>query len=43
MRDRPHNQAMSEQLHVDPAYAAELLAEVPREGSLQSWLFRYNS
>ena len=34
MRDRPHTDAMSEQLRADPAYAAELLADVLREGSL---------
>lgn len=33
MRDRPHSEAMSEQLRADPAYAAELLADVLREGS----------
>lgn len=34
MRDRSHSEAMSELLSADPAYAAELLAEVLREGSL---------
>jgi len=33
MRDRPHSEAMSEQLSADPIYAAELLADVLREGS----------
>ena len=33
MRDRPHSEAMSEQLRADPAYAAELLADVLREGN----------
>lgn len=33
MRDRPHSEAMSEQLRADPEYAAELLADVLREGS----------
>lgn len=32
MKDRPHSEAMSEQLRADPAYAAELLADVLREG-----------
>lgn len=33
MRDRPHSEAMPEQLRADPAYAAELLADVLRVGS----------
>ena len=33
MKDRPHSEAMSEQLRADPAYAAELLADVLREGN----------
>lgn len=33
MKDRPHSEAMCEQLCADPAYAAELLADVLREGS----------
>lgn len=33
MRDRPHDKAMSEYLREDSAYAAELLADVLREGS----------
>nr|WP_232105929.1 hypothetical protein [Pseudomonas parafulva] len=33
MRDRSHTDVMSEQLRADPAYAAELLADVLREGS----------
>jgi DNA-binding phage protein len=33
MRDRPHSEAMSEALRADPAYAAELLADVLRESS----------
>lgn len=32
MRDRTHDEAMAEQLRADPAYAAELLADVIREG-----------
>jgi len=33
MRDRSHDEAMSEYLRADSAYAAELLADVLREGS----------
>lgn len=33
MRDRPHSEAMVEQLRVDPVYAAELLADVLRDGT----------
>lgn len=33
MRDRSHDEVMSEQLSADPAYAAELLADVLRDGS----------
>lgn len=33
MRDRPHSEAVAEQLRADPAYAAELLAEIRRDGS----------
>nr|WP_095067070.1 hypothetical protein [Pseudomonas sp. Irchel 3A18] len=33
MRDRPHSEAMSEALRADPAYAAELLTHVLRDGS----------
>ncbi len=33
MRDRSHDDAMSEQFGKDPAYAAELLADVIREGT----------
>lgn len=32
MKDRSHDQAMAEQFRADPAYAAELLAEVRRDG-----------
>lgn len=32
MRDRSHDEAMSELFHADPAYAVELLAEVVRDG-----------
>ncbi|MHA6231115.1 transcriptional regulator [Pseudomonas fluorescens group sp. PF-69] len=32
MKDRPHDDAMAEQFHADPAYAAELLTEVRRNG-----------
>ncbi len=34
MRDRTHDEVMSEQLSADPAYAAELLTDVLRDGSL---------
>ncbi|MGN8342186.1 hypothetical protein ACLEJQ_01085 [Pseudomonas sp. SMV71] len=34
MRDRTHDEVMSEQLSADPAYAAELLSDVLRDGSL---------
>lgn len=33
MRDRPHSEAMSEQLRADPLYAAELLVAVLLDGS----------
>lgn len=33
MKDRSHSEIMAEQLRADPAYAAELLAEVLRDGS----------
>ena len=33
MRDRPHSEAMSEQFRAYPEYAAELLADVLRDGS----------
>lgn len=33
MRDRSHDEAMSEQLIAEPAYTAELLADVIRDGS----------
>ncbi|MBB6115100.1 DNA-binding phage protein [Rahnella inusitata] len=33
MRDRSHDEAMSEQLRADPAYVAELIADVLRHGS----------
>lgn len=33
MRDRSHTDVMSEQLRADPAYAAELFADVLRDGS----------
>lgn len=32
MKDRPHDEAMAEHFYADPAYAAELLAEVRRNG-----------
>ncbi|HAI3085197.1 addiction module antidote protein [Pseudomonas aeruginosa] len=32
MKDRPHSEAMAEHFRADPTYAAELLAEVRREG-----------
>lgn len=34
MRDRQHDEAMSEQLRSGPTYALQLLSEVLREGSL---------
>lgn len=33
MKDRPHDTAMAEHFHADPTYAAELLAEVRRDGN----------
>ncbi|QBL15882.1 hypothetical protein [Pseudomonas aeruginosa] len=33
MKDRPHREAMAEYFRVDPTYAAELLAEVRRDGN----------
>lgn len=33
MKDRSHDEVMSERLSADPAYAAELLADVLRDGS----------
>ncbi len=33
MRDRLHNEAMSELFRADPAYVVELLADVIRDGS----------
>lgn len=33
MKDRPHDTAMAEHFRAHPAYAAELLAEVCREGN----------
>lgn len=32
MKDRTHDEAMAEQFHADPDYAAELLIEVRRNG-----------
>ncbi|MBY8970320.1 transcriptional regulator [Pseudomonas sp. P867] len=32
MKDRLHDEVMAKQFHADPAYAAELLAEVRRNG-----------
>ncbi|MEE3523067.1 transcriptional regulator [Pseudomonas aeruginosa] len=34
MKDRPHDDAMTEQLRANPSYAAELLNEVIRHGDL---------
>lgn len=34
MKDRPHDEAMAEQLRANPAYAVELLNEVSRNGDL---------
>jgi hypothetical protein len=36
MKDRPHDVAMAEHFRAHPTYAAELLAEVCREGNLLS-------
>ncbi|WP_425522238.1 hypothetical protein [Xanthomonas citri] len=33
MKDRPHDTAMAEHFRADPTYAAELLAEVRRDGT----------
>jgi len=33
MKDRSHGEAMAELFQADPSYAAELLAEVVRDGS----------
>lgn len=33
MRDRSHDEVMSEQLKTEPAYTAELIADVLRNGS----------
>lgn len=33
MKDRPHDTAMAEHFRADPTYAAELLAEVRRDGN----------
>lgn len=33
MKDRPHREAMAEYFRADPTYAAELLAEVRRDGN----------
>ena len=33
MRDRSHNEAMSKLFRADPAYAAELLSDIRRDGS----------
>ncbi|MGY2292319.1 transcriptional regulator [Pseudomonas sp. SDO528_S397] len=32
MKERSHDEAMVEQFHADPSYAAELLTEVRRNG-----------
>jgi len=32
MKDRTHDEAMAEQFHANPDYAAELLIEVRRDG-----------
>ncbi|MEE4730865.1 hypothetical protein [Limnobaculum xujianqingii] len=34
MKDRSHDEAMVERFQADPSYAAELLAEVVRDGSV---------
>ncbi|WP_183142267.1 hypothetical protein [Pseudomonas cichorii] len=33
MKDRSHDEAMVELFHADPSFAAELLAEVVRDGN----------
>ena len=33
MKDRSHDEAMAELFQADPSYAAELLAEVVRDGN----------
>lgn len=38
MRDRSHDEAMTEIFLADPAYAAELLAEVCAEGAADEFL-----
>lgn len=38
MRDRSHDEAMAELFLADPAYAAELLAEVCAEGTADEFL-----
>ncbi|WP_177445781.1 hypothetical protein [Pseudomonas sp. ICMP 460] len=35
MKDRSHDDAMAELFQADPAYAAELLAEVVRDGDAE--------
>jgi DNA-binding phage protein len=35
MKDRNHDEAMAELFQADPAYAAELLAEVVRDGDAE--------
>jgi len=34
MKDRSHDEAMVDRFQADPSYAAELLAEVVRDGSV---------
>ncbi|MBP0943849.1 hypothetical protein V2K50_22980 [Pseudomonas alliivorans] len=38
MKDRSHDEAMAELFRVDPSYAAELLAEVVRDGDADEWV-----
>ncbi|HDS4676816.1 TPA: addiction module antidote protein [Enterobacter ludwigii] len=33
MKDRPHSEAMAEHFRADPTYAAELVADVRRDGN----------
>ncbi|MBC2680035.1 hypothetical protein SAMN05216593_103267 [Pseudomonas asturiensis] len=35
MKDRSHDEAMAELFRADPAYAAELLAELVRDGDAE--------
>lgn len=37
MKDRSHDETMAERFQIDPSYAAELLAEVVRDGNADEW------